>query len=94
MRITLRMDWESQRIDSLTVCYALSIIGNYVVYIAGTHISLSSPGESLFVYRAGRQQRVQQASAFDSYLLWSVAIGELSCLRGSGAGPGFSFRTG
>ncbi len=54
MRIILRMDWESQSIDSLTVCYALSIIGNYVVYIAGTSISLSSPGEPLLVHRARR----------------------------------------
>ena len=68
MRIILRMDWESQSIDSLTVCDALPIIGNYVAYIAGTSISffqpgldsqvqnrfpLSSPGEPLLVHRAG-----------------------------------------
>jgi hypothetical protein len=47
------MDWESQSIDSLTVCYAVPIIGNYVVYIAGTGISFSSPGEPLLVLWAG-----------------------------------------
>ena len=88
------MDWESQSIDSLTVCDGLPIIGNYVVYIAGTSISLSSSGEPLLVHRARRQQRVHQASAFDPYLLRRVAIGELSCLRGARAGSGFSFRTG
>ena len=54
MRIILPMDWESQIVDSFTVCDALSIIGNYVVYIAGTRISLSFPGEALFVHRARR----------------------------------------
>ena len=53
MRIILGMDWESQSVDSLTVCDALPIIGNYVVYIAGTRISLSSPGQPLLVHRAG-----------------------------------------
>lgn len=53
MRISLRMDLESQSIDSLTVCYAVSIIGNYVVYIAGLGISFSSPGEPLLLHRAG-----------------------------------------